>query len=74
MKLSYSRQPLREVFGETLVELGALHPRLLVLDADLNTSARTVLFKQMFPARFIQAGIAEANLLASRPDSLRKAT
>lgn len=62
MKISYSAKPLREVFGETLVELGALHPRLLVLDADLNTSARTVLFKQRYPDRFIQCGIAEANL------------
>jgi transketolase len=62
MKLSYSKKPLREIFGETLVELGALHPRLVVLDADLNTSSRTVLFKQKFPDRFIQAGIAEANL------------
>jgi transketolase len=62
MKLTYAKKPLREVFGETLVELGAQHPRLIVLDADLNTSARTVLFKQRFPDRFIQCGIAEANL------------
>ncbi len=62
MKLSYSKIPLREIFGETLVELGAAHPRLLVLDADLNTSSRTVLFKQRYPDRFVQCGIAEANL------------
>lgn len=62
MKLSYSSQPLREVFGETLVELGGIHRQLLVLDADLNTSSRTVLFKQKYPDRFIQCGIAEANL------------
>jgi transketolase len=62
MKLSYSQKPLREIFGETLVELGATYPRLIVLDADLNTSARTVLFKQRYPDRFIQCGIAEANL------------
>ncbi len=62
MKISYSKINLREVFGETLVELGAVHKNLLVLDADLNTSARTVLFKQRYPDRFIQCGIAEANL------------
>lgn len=62
MKLSYAKKPLREIFGETLVELGERHPRLLVLDADLNTSSRTVLFKQRFPDRFIQCGIAESNL------------
>lgn len=62
MKLTYSAKSLREIFGETLVELGALHPNVLVLDADLNTSARTVLFKQKYPDRFIQCGIAEANM------------
>ena len=62
MKLTYAKKPLREIFGETLVELGALHKNVLVLDADLNTSARTVLFKQRFPDRFIQCGIAEANM------------
>jgi transketolase len=62
MKLTFSSTSLREIFGETLVELGGLHPRLVVLDADLNTSARTVLFKKRHPDRFIQCGIAEANL------------
>ncbi len=62
MTLTYSKKPLREIFGETLVELGEKHGNLVVLDADLNTSARTVLFKQKFPARFVQCGIAEANL------------
>lgn len=62
MKLVYAKKPLREVFGETLIELGERHPRLVVLDADLNTSSRTVLFKQRFPDRFVQCGIAEANL------------
>src|SRR6185436_6288133 len=33
-----------------------------VLDADLNTSSRTVLFKQQYPDRFIQCGIAESNM------------
>jgi transketolase len=62
MKISFSKKSLREVFGETLVELGAEYENLIVLDADLNTSARTVLFKQKYPDRFIQCGIAEANL------------
>lgn len=62
MKITYSKNSLREVFGETLIELGDRYPKLMVLDADLNTSARTVLFMQRFPNRFIQCGIAEANL------------
>jgi transketolase len=62
MKITFAKKSLREVFGETLVELGAQYSRMLVMDADLNTSARTVLFKEMYPDRFIQCGIAEANL------------
>jgi len=62
MRLTYATKPLRETFGETLVELGAAHKNLIVLDADLNTSSRTVLFKQKYPERFVQCGIAEANL------------
>jgi transketolase len=62
MKFAFSKKPLREIFGETLVELGEQNRRIVVLDADLNTSSRTVLFKQRFPDRFVQCGIAEANL------------
>jgi transketolase len=63
MTIQFSNTELREVFGETLVELGREYPKMMVLDADLNTSARTVLFKDAFPHRFVQCGIAEANMM-----------
>jgi len=53
---------MREAFGRTLIELGREEPRIVVLDADLNTSSKTVLFKKAFPDRFFQIGIAEQNL------------
>jgi transketolase len=53
---------MREIFGLTLAELGAAHEDILVLDADLHTSTRITYFKDRFPNRFIQAGIAEQNL------------
>jgi transketolase len=53
---------MRQAFGETLVELGGERANLIVLDADLNTSSRAVLFKKAYPDRFIQVGIAEQNL------------
>jgi transketolase len=53
---------MRDVFGETLVELGKEYPRMLVLDADLHTSSKAGYFKAAFPDRFIQVGIAEQNL------------
>ena len=53
---------MRDVFGQTLVELGKAYPRLLVLDADLHTSSKAGYFKAAFPERFLQVGIAEQNL------------
>lgn len=53
---------MRRVFGAALVELGQELPRMVVLDADLNTSSMTDRFKDAFPSRFIQVGIAEQNL------------
>jgi transketolase len=53
---------MREAFGETLIELGHEFPNVIVLDADLNTSSKTVYFKKAFPTRFIQCGIAEQNM------------
>jgi transketolase len=60
---SFYKESMRETFGMTLVELGEKYKNLLVLDADLNTSTRTVLFKERFPHRFIQCGVAEGNML-----------
>ncbi len=53
---------MRDVFGQTLVELGKEFQRMLVLDADLHTSSKAGYFKSAYPDRFIQVGIAEQNL------------
>lgn len=53
----------REVFGETLAELGATDPRIVVLDGDLGNSTRADIFERAFPDRFFQMGIAEQNML-----------
>jgi transketolase len=55
-------QEMRDAFGQALVELGKQYPKVIVLDADLNTSSKAVYFKKAFPDRFIQVGIAEQNL------------
>ncbi len=55
-------EEMRDVFGKTLLELGHEFPNIIVLDADLHTSSKAVYFKQAFPARFIQCGIAEQNM------------
>lgn len=53
----------RAAFGEALRELGADDLDLVVVDADLNNSTRTDLFKAAFPERFFNVGIAESNLV-----------
>jgi transketolase len=53
---------MRDAFGDALIKIGQKYPQVVVLDADLNTSSKTVLFKKAFPNRFFQVGIAEQNL------------
>ena len=52
----------RESFGEALAEIGA-DTRHVVLDGDLMKSNMTVHFKEKYPDRFIEVGIAESNMV-----------
>lgn len=54
---------LRETYGKTLVELGRENRDIVVLDADLSPSTMTRFFKQEFPERFFEVGIAEQNMV-----------
>jgi transketolase len=56
-------KPLRLVFGETVTELAAVDPRIVVLDGDLGSSTQARLFEDAYPERFFQMGIAEQNML-----------
>lgn len=53
----------RESYGNALVELGKQHEDLVVLDADLAAATKTVMFKNAFPERHIDCGIAECNMI-----------
>ncbi len=53
----------RASYGAALVELGNEHADLVVLDADLAAATQTGKFKAAHPERFIDVGIAEANLI-----------
>ncbi|MGQ9705648.1 MAG: transketolase family protein [bacterium] len=57
--------PSRDGYGEALLILGEKNPRVLVLDADLAKSTRTIWFRDKFPEKFIDMGIAEQDMLAS---------
>lgn len=58
------KKATRESYGEALAELGEQYPQLVVLDADLSKSTKTEVFKKKFPDRFINCGIAEANMMS----------
>lgn len=53
----------RESYGNALVELGAEHEEVVVLDADLAAATKTGMFKKAYPDRFIDCGIAEGNMM-----------
>jgi len=53
----------RAAFGDTLARIGAVHPRVVVLDADLASSVQTRKFADAYPERFFQIGIAEGNMV-----------
>ena len=58
-----SMKATRDSYGEALAALGAENSRVVVLDADLSGPTKTALFAQRFPDRFVDCGIAEADLM-----------
>ncbi len=55
----------RDVYGQTLVELGQKDKDVVVLDADLSGSTRTAFFGEKYPERFFNMGVAEQNMVAT---------
>lgn len=54
--------PIRKGFGEGLLEAGQKDERIIALCADLTESTMMHFFKEKFPTRFIEIGVAEQNL------------
>ncbi len=55
-------KPTRDGFGEALLELGKSNKDVVVLCADLAESTRTLGFKEKYPERYVELGVAEQNL------------
>ncbi len=53
----------RAAYGDALVKLGETVPELIVMDADLAGATMTNGFAKAFPARFLDMGIAEADMM-----------
>ena len=54
---------IRQVMAAGLVEAAKKDDRIVVLDADLMSCHATKCFKEAFPDRFINVGIAESNMI-----------
>ncbi len=52
----------REAYGKALVEIGS-DESVIVLDADLSSSTKSIDFKKAYPQRFFNIGIAELNMV-----------
>jgi transketolase len=55
--------PIRRGFGEGLLSAGEKDEKVVGLCADLTESTQMHLFKEKFPKRFIEIGVAEQNLV-----------
>lgn len=54
----------RDWFGEALVAIAEADDKIVVVNCDLASATRTRKFKLMFPDRFVECGIAEANAIS----------
>ncbi|MFH1430342.1 MAG: transketolase C-terminal domain-containing protein [Candidatus Uhrbacteria bacterium] len=54
--------PTRDGYGTGLVAAGKDNPNVVALCCDLTESTRTQMFRDEFPDRFIEVGIAEQNM------------
>ena len=57
--------PTRNAFGEALKKVGEKNPNLVVVDGDVGNSTRTYHFRDAYPDRFFNVGIAESNLVGT---------
>jgi transketolase len=60
-----SKEATRKAYGDALAALGAGHPDLVVLDAEVSNSTHAEEFKKVYPERFFEMFIAEQQLLGA---------
>ncbi|MDZ4260177.1 MAG: transketolase C-terminal domain-containing protein [Candidatus Sungbacteria bacterium] len=61
-KTKVEQKPIREGFGIGLLKAGEADKNVVALCADLTESTRVILFKEKFPDRFVEMGVAEQNM------------
>lgn len=58
-----AREPIRKGFGVGLKKAGEANDQVVALCADLTDSTQMGLFRDTFPGRYVQVGVAEQNLV-----------
>ena len=56
-------KPLRNIFGDALLDVARVNEKVVVLDGDLGNSTKAEYVREEFPERFFNIGIAESNLV-----------
>lgn len=62
--MNYEMIEIRKKIGETLCEFGKSDERIYVLDSDLAKSTTSAKFRDEFPDRFVETGIAETSAMS----------
>lgn len=58
-------EPIRKGFGKGLLKAGQVDDQVVAACADLTESTQMHLFRQAFPDRFVEIGVAEQNLVTA---------
>ena len=53
---------IRDAYGEALRDLGKKNDSIVVLEADVGGSSKSILFGKEFPERYFNVGISEFNM------------
>lgn len=63
MNILWHEMTMKDVYSQTMVELGESDPRVVMLEADLAVASGSIAFQKRFPDRFVDVGVAEANMV-----------
>lgn len=61
--VTYEKMSMRDTYGEELLKLAQIDPRVYVLDGDLANSTKINMVEDECPEKFLQMGIAEQNMI-----------
>jgi transketolase len=55
---------IRDAYGEALAEVGRVNKKIVVLEADVGSSSKSIIFGKQFPERYFNVGVSELNMVA----------